>query len=148
MHPNVSLDETVFTCSAVVGNYHFVHCDVTDRSRQVSTSMFYEYFILIFKQARNVLIKWKCLCHLTNILRMYCDYFLHLYQKLTPQCHEINVMTFDAECHEICFVGRKTNVMTLMSWDLENVMRFIFSVTGSWFHTRVCSPGVRTLTVF
>ena len=28
-------------------------------------------------------------------------------------------MTFDAECHEICFVGRKTNVMTLMSWDLE-----------------------------
>ena len=48
----------------------------------------------------------------------------------TPQCHEINVMTFDAECHEICFVGRKTNVMTLMSWDLENVMRFIFSGTG------------------
>ena len=62
--------------------------------------------------------------------------YLHLYQKLTfirmstPQCHEINVMTFDAECHEICFVGRKTNVMTLMSWDLENVMRFIFSGTG------------------
>ena len=62
--------------------------------------------------------------------------YLHLYQKLTfirmspPQCHEIDVMTFDAECHEICFVGRKTNVMTLMSWDLENVMRFIFSWTG------------------
>ena len=62
--------------------------------------------------------------------------YLHLYQKLTfsrmstPQCHEINVMTFDAECHEICFVGRKTNVMTLKSWDLENVMRFIFSGTG------------------
>ena len=62
--------------------------------------------------------------------------FLHLHQKLTfnrmstPQCHEINVMTFDAECHEICFVGRKTNVMTLMSWDLENVMTFIFSGTG------------------
>ena len=50
----------------------------------------------------------------------------------TPQCHEINVMTFDAECHEICFVGWKTNVMTLMSWDLENVMRFIFSGTGPW----------------
>ena len=50
----------------------------------------------------------------------------------TPQCHEINVMTFDAECREICFVGRKTNVMTLMSWDLENVMRFIFSGTGPW----------------
>ena len=49
----------------------------------------------------------------------------------TPQCHEINVMTFDAECHEICFGGRKTNVMTLLSWNLENVMRFIFSGTGS-----------------
>ena len=62
--------------------------------------------------------------------------FLHHHQKLTfnrmstPQCHEINVMTFDTECHEICFVGRKTNVMTLMSWDLENVMRFSFSGTG------------------
>ena len=54
----------------------------------------------------------------------------------TPQCHEINVMTFDAECHEICFVGRKTNVMTLMSWDLENVMRFIFSGTGQVFSTQ------------
>ena len=70
--------------------------------------------------------------------------FLHLNQKLTfsrmstPQCHEINVMTFDAECHEICFVGWKTNVKTLMSWDLENVMRFIFSGTGSCIihHTR------------
>ena len=67
--------------------------------------------------------------------------YLHLYQKLTfirmstPQCHEINVMTFDAECHGICFVGRKTNVMTLMSWDLENVMRFIFSGTGPWCST-------------
>ena len=68
--------------------------------------------------------------------------YLHLYQKLTfirmstPQCHEINVMTFDAECHEICIVGRKTNVMTLMSWDLENVMRFIFSGTGPWADDR------------
>ena len=64
--------------------------------------------------------------------------FLNLHQKSTfsrmstPQCHEINVMTFDAKCHDICFVGRKTNVMTLTSWDLENVMRFIFSVMGSW----------------
>ena len=64
--------------------------------------------------------------------------FLHRHQKLTfrrmstPQCHEINVMTFDTECHEICFVGRKTNVMTLKSCDLENVMTFIFSGTGSW----------------
>ena len=63
--------------------------------------------------------------------------FLYLHQKLTfnrmstPQCHEINVMTFDAECHEIWLVGRKTNVMTLMSWDLENVMSFIFSGTGA-----------------
>ena len=63
--------------------------------------------------------------------------YLHLYQKLTfsrmstPQCYEINVMTFDTECHEICFVGWKTNVMTLMSWHLENVMRFIFSGTGA-----------------
>ena len=64
--------------------------------------------------------------------------FLHLHQKLTfsgmstPQCHEINVMTFGTECHEIRFVGRKTDVMTLMSWDLENVMTFIFSGTGAW----------------
>ena len=71
--------------------------------------------LAIFRLKENVY-----LCHLTNILRMYCDYFLHLYQKSTfskmstPQCREINVMTFDAECHEICFVGRKTNVMTLM----------------------------------
>ena len=63
--------------------------------------------------------------------------FLHIHQKLTfskmstPLCHEINVMTFDTECHEICFVGRKTNVMTLMSWDLDNVMTFIFSGTGA-----------------
>ena len=28
-------------------------------------------------------------------------------------------------------MGWKTNVMTLMSWDLENVMRFIFSGIGS-----------------
>ena len=40
-------------------------------------------------------------------------------------------MTFDAECHEICFVGWKTNVMILISWDLENVMRFILSGTGA-----------------
>ena len=58
----------------------------------------------------------------------------------TPQCHEINVMTFDAECHEICFVGRKTNVMTLMSWDLENVMRFIFSGTGPRAVLAPCRP--------
>ena len=64
--------------------------------------------------------------------------FLHRHQKLTfsgmwtPQCHEINVMTFGTECHEIRFLGRKTNVMTLMSWDLEYVMTFIFSGTGVW----------------
>ena len=32
----------------------------------------------------------------------------------------------------ICFVGQKTNVMTLMSRDLENVMTFIFSWTPRW----------------
>ena len=83
--------------------------------------------------------------------------FLNLHQKSTfsrmstPQCHEINVMTFDTECHEICFVGRKTNVTTLMSWDLENVMRFIFIWTGSWAHflslpqskLRLCSANHR-----
>ena len=80
------------------------------------------------------------LWHLTIYCVCIVIISLHLYQMLTfsrmstPQCHEINVMTFDAECHEICFVGRKTNVMTLMSWYLENVMRFIFSGTGarSW----------------
>ena len=141
MYPNVSLDETVFTHNAVVGNNHFVHCDVTGRSRQVSTSVFCECFILIFKQARNISIKCKCLSmafnkYTTHVLWLFS--FIFTCQKLTsiristPQCHEINVMPFDAECHEICFVGRKTNVMTLMSWDLENVMRFIFSGTGAW----------------
>ena len=61
MYPNISLDETVFTHIAAVGNNHFVHCDVTGRGRQASTSMFCECFILIFKQARNILSKWKCL---------------------------------------------------------------------------------------
>ena len=56
----------------------------------------------------------------------------------TRQCHEINVMIFDAECHEIYIVGRKPNVMTLMSWDLENVMTFIFSGTGAW-----CDRGLK-----
>ena len=37
-------------------------------------------------------------------------------------------MTF--ECHEISFVGQKTNVLTSMPWDLDNDMRFIFSGTG------------------
>ena len=142
MYPNVSLDKTVFTHIAAVGNNHFVHCDVTGQGRQASTSMFCECFILIFKQARNILSKWKCLSMSFNkYTTIYIVItYLHLYQKLTfirnrmstPQCHEINVMTFDAECHEICFVGRKTNVITLMSWDLENVMRFIFSGTGPW----------------
>ena len=99
-------------------------------------------FTLIFKQARNISIEWICLSMQFN--KYTTEYaciviiFLHLHQKLTfnrmstPQCHEINVMTFDAECHEICFVGWKTNVMTLMSWDLENVMTIIFSGTGAW----------------
>ena len=46
-------------------------------------------------------------------------------------------MTFGTECHEIRFVGRKTNVMTLMSWELENVMTFIFSGTGAWSRTDI-----------
>ena len=78
--------------------------------------------------------------------------FLLLYQKLTfsrmstPQCHEINVMTFDTECHEICFVGRKTNVMTLLSWDLRNVTRFIFSGTGAWWRHRKRHGCVKNIT--
>ena len=48
----------------------------------------------------------------------------------TPQYHEINAMAFDTEYHEICFVARKTFVMTSMSWDFENVMGFIFSWEG------------------
>ena len=137
MYPNISLDETVFTIIAVVGNNHFVHCDVAGRSRQVSTSMFCECFILIFKQAWNISIKWKCLsisfnkCT-THILGLFSFIFTKS-RMSTPQCHEINVMKFDAKCHEICFVGRKTNVMTLRSWDLENVMRLIFSGMGARF---------------
>ena len=50
-------------------------------------------------------------------------------------------MTFDAECREICFVRRKTSVMTLMSWDFENVMRFIFSGTGPGQHSWICWIG-------
>ena len=139
MCPNISLDETVFTHIAAVGNNHFVHCDITGRGRQASTSMFCQCFILIFKQAGNILSKWKCLSMSFNKYTTHVLWLLTLYQRLTfsrmstPQCHEINVMTFDAECHEICFLGRKTNVMALMSWDFENVMRFIFSGTGARF---------------
>ena len=106
--------------------------------RHRSTSMFFECFILIFKQATTFRLNgYVYLCHLTNILCMYCDYFsssspkINFNIKSTPYCHEINVMAFDAECHEICFVGWKTNVMILISWDLENVMRFILSGTGA-----------------
>ena len=31
-------------------------------------------------------------------------------------------MAFDTECHEICFVERKTDVINLKSWYLENVL--------------------------
>ena len=117
-----------------------VHCDVTDRSRQVSTMMFSECFILICKQARNNLIKWKCLSmpfnkYTTSALWLFSYIFTRSFSRMsTPRCHEINVMTFDAECHEICIAGnrRNTNVMTLMSWDLENVTIFLFSGTGAW----------------
>ena len=115
----------------------FVHCDVTGRSPQVSTSMFCECFILIFKQAWNISIKWKCLSMsfnkcTTHVLGLFSFIFTKS-RMSTPQCHEIHVMTFDAKCHEICFVGRETNVLTLRSWDLENVMRLIFSWMGARF---------------
>ena len=71
MYPNVSLDETVFTHIAAVGNNHIVYCDVTGQSRQVSTSMVFECFILIFKQARNILIEWKCLSMQFNKYTMH-----------------------------------------------------------------------------
>ena len=141
MYPSVLLKETVFTHISTVGNHQFVHCDVTGRSRKVSTLMFFECFILIFKQARSILIKPKSLSMPFNKYTTHVFIFisLHHHQKLTlstmstPQYHEINVMTFDAECHKICFVGRKTNGMTLMFWDLENVTRFIFSRAGARF---------------
>ena len=50
MYPNISFDETVFTHIAAVGNNHLVRCDVTGRSRQVSTSMFFGCLILIFEK--------------------------------------------------------------------------------------------------
>ena len=62
--------------------------------------------------------------------------FLHLHQKLTftrmstPQCHEINVMTFDAKCHEISYVGRETNDMNLMSG-------------FTWYLYQICNTDVR-----
>ena len=49
-----------FTHIAAVGNNHFVHCDVTGRSRHVSTSMFFRCLILTFKQTRSISIKWIC----------------------------------------------------------------------------------------
>ena len=59
------------------------------------------------------------------IYQIYYTWFViifpHLHQKLTfssmstPQCHKLNLMTFDVKCHEICFVGRKNNVVNLMS---------------------------------
>ena len=61
--------------------------------------------------------------------------FLNLHQKLTfdrmstPQYRNINVMTSTQNIKRFA-LGRKTDVMTLILWDLENVMRFIFSGTG------------------
>ena len=67
--------------------------------------------------------------------------FLNLSQKSTfckmstPKCNDINAMTSDAECHEFGFVEQKTSVMTIISWDLINVMRFLtglLRVLSSW----------------
>ena len=71
MYPNVSLDETVFTHIAAVGNNRFVHCDVTGWSRHVSTSMFFGCFTLVFKQARNISIEWICLSMQFNKYTMH-----------------------------------------------------------------------------
>ena len=132
------LDETVFTQIAAVGNKHTVHCDVTVRSWQVSTSMVSSASYQFSSKLETFRLNWNVyLNHSTNELCIYCDYFpssspkVNFRRMSTPQCHKINVVTFDAECHEICFVGRKTNVMTLMSWDLENVMTFISTGTGA-----------------
>ena len=62
----------------------------------------------------------RCHCHFP-----YYPSKMQLLWKSTFQCHEINVITFDAECHKICFVGRKMNQSH--DWDLENITRFIFS---------------------
>ena len=61
--------------------------------------------------------------HLTKIPGIYLIAFVNLHQKLTfcrmslPQCQDINVMTFDTKCHEICLMGWKTNAMTSILWD-------------------------------
>ena len=62
VYPNVSLDVTLFTHVAAVGNDDY---DVTlGRHKSKSTRFHidvYEGFILIFKQARTISIKYICL---------------------------------------------------------------------------------------
>ena len=94
---------------AAVGNNHFVHCDVTGRSRQVSTSMFFECLILIFQQTRNISIKRKCL---SMPFKKYTMHVLWLFSLIFTKSQLL------VEC-------QRPNVMRLMSWHLtQNVMRF------------------------
>ena len=89
--------------------------------------------ILIFKQVKtrlnpiimHIFPSWKKKC-------IYCDLFsAAIVGTLSVTlCHEINVETFAAEYHEICFVEPTTILIILMSWDLKNVMRAIFSEMG------------------
>ena len=77
------------------------HCDVTGWSRKVSISMFFECFILIFKQATNISIKWKCSpipCNknITHVLWLFS--FVITKSKLLLECQRPNVirlMTFE-----------------------------------------------------
>ena len=120
MYPNVSLDETVFTHIAAVGKNHFVYCDVTGRSRQVSTSMFFGCLILIFKQIRNISIKRKCLSMTFN---KYTTHVLWLFSLILTKSQLLE------EC-------QRSNVMRLMSWHLtQNLMRFALwdGKPMSWF---------------
>ena len=105
---NFSLAEIVFTHVAAVGN--MVLCIVTSQ--------------LGIDMSPHPDIKIPCL---------HCDCFFNLHQKLTfsriltSLCHEIDAMTFAAECHENYFVGPKTNIK---AEDLENAI-IIFSGTAA-----------------
>ena len=81
--------------------------------------------VLIFslcKQARNILSKNIFLSipfnkYTTHVLWLFCLIFTKielLVECQRPNVMRINVMLFKAQCHEIWFVGRKTNVMTFI----------------------------------
>ena len=124
------LDEAVFTHVTTLGNNKAVY----------STSMFSSVSSRISKT-----FEWYSYTSIVII-------FLNRSQKLTfcristPKYHVINAITSDAECQKVYFVGQKTSVMTIMLWDLMNVMRFVFSETEA--SSAVCHPEIAISVVF